>query len=46
MTEFTADEFSDMALKILIHEQYIEEVKGKYRMTEKGKIVTREIFHI
>ena len=46
MTDFTTLEFSDMALKILTHEGYIEKIKDKYRMTEKGKIVTREIFHI
>ena len=46
MTEFTMEQFSDMAMKILVHEEYIEEIEGRYRMTEKGKIVVREIFHI
>ena len=45
MTDFTSDEFSDMALKILEHEGYIIKVSDGYKLTVKGQIVSREVFH-
>ncbi len=47
MTEdFTSEEFSDLALKILEHEEYIIKVKDGWKLTTKGQIVSREVMHI
>jgi len=45
-TNFTSDEFLDIALKILEHEQYIIKDNDDWKLTPKGQIVFREVFHI
>ena len=45
MTKFTSDEFSDIALEILEHEGYILKLRYGYKLTVKGQIVLREVFH-
>lgn len=44
-TIFSGDELLDIALKILEHEAYIIKEKDGYRLTIKGQIVSREVFH-
>jgi len=44
-TFFTGDELLDLALKILQHEAYIIKEKEGYKLTIKGQIVSREVFH-
>jgi len=44
-TIFSQDELLDLALKILEHERYFIKEKDEYKLTIKGQIVSREVFH-
>lgn len=44
--DFTPEEFTDLALKILEHEGYIIKVEDGWKLTTKGQIVSREVMHI
>jgi len=44
-TLFSGDELLDLALKILEREAYIIKEKEGWKLTIKGQIVSREVFH-